>query len=200
MLRMSGCGLLQGHEVDSSPAVVVDSRAGSVRAGATQQFTAEVNSGRIASGHYPGAGSLAPPSRKVDTVDPQMRRPEPNAAVSSGQVTWSVNDVAGGNATLGTIECQGTLHRAGGSPEHHMPSRSPRQRRKSNSGGGASHSHSGDRRSVAGKSDPGVQEVQPDPVAWGSSRSRSLARSLLRVRRFFSTAPRCQLLSSRLAN
>src|SRR5271167_3425653 len=74
-LGMAGCGLLQGDRSDS--AVIVTPAEASVRAGDTQQFTAQVNGTASQAETIPVAsGSPTPPPRKVDTVDPEMRRPE----------------------------------------------------------------------------------------------------------------------------
>lgn len=87
-LLMAGCGGLFGDQ-SSQPVVITPAQA-QVRAGDTQQFTAQVSGAQAA-----GAISATP-------------RPQPNtAAGSSGQVTWSVNGVVGGNATAGTISASG---------------------------------------------------------------------------------------------
>lgn len=108
MVLMVGCGGLQGDH--SSPAVVVTPAQAQVRAGDTQQFTAQVT-GAVAQA---GAIVLPPtprgplPRANVEEQNAQVPRPETNPAGSnSGQVTWSVNGVAGGNATTGTINDKG---------------------------------------------------------------------------------------------
>ncbi len=165
-LGMAGCGLLQGDR--SSPAVVVTPEEASVRAGDTQQFTAQVNGAASQADTIPAAGSPAPPSRKVDTVDPQMRRPEPNAAVSSGQVTWSVNGVAGGNATVGTINAKGLYTAPAVLPSTPSITVTATSVTNSSAAGATNTSHSGDAAVSLENPIPVITGVQPDPVSVGN--------------------------------
>ncbi len=107
MMSLAGCGVLQGDH--SGPAVAVTPAQAQIRAGDTQQFTAQV------SGSTQAGATVAPstppgprPRATVEEQSAQMRRTETNTAGgNSGQVTWSVNGVAGGNTTLGTINDKG---------------------------------------------------------------------------------------------
>jgi uncharacterized protein (DUF1800 family) len=101
-LLMAGCGIQADHS--STPVVITPAQA-QVRAGDTQQFTAQVNGAA-----QTGATAGTPPTQHsphVDAENAQMR-PHPNtAAGKNSQVSWSVNGVAGGNATVGTINASG---------------------------------------------------------------------------------------------
>jgi uncharacterized protein (DUF1800 family) len=103
---MTGCGVLQGDH--SNPPVVVTPAQAQVRAGDTQQFTAQV----AGAAHQVGAGTPSAPSgrppRTSAEPSPEIRRAAANTVSgTSGQVTWSVNGVTGGNVTLGTINDKG---------------------------------------------------------------------------------------------
>jgi uncharacterized protein (DUF1800 family) len=101
---MAGCGVLQAGQ--PSPAVVVTPALAQVRAGDTTQFTAQV-SGAAQTGHIPAPPPGQPPRRIEGENSPALGM-EPNyTAGNSNQVTWSVNGVAGGNATVGTINPKG---------------------------------------------------------------------------------------------
>ena len=100
-LLMAGCGLQADH-----PSVVVTPAQVQVRAGDTQQFTAQV-SGVVEAGAVSGTSPARLPNQLVED-NAQIQRPHSNTVVvSSAAVTWSVNGVAGGNATVGTINSSG---------------------------------------------------------------------------------------------
>jgi len=106
VLGMAGCGVLSGDQ--SSPPVVVTPAHAPVRAGDTQQFTAVVNGTSAAS--LPTGPTPGHPTRVelLDVAAPTHAAgltPAPSAG--SSQVMWFVNDIAGGNATLGTIDAKG---------------------------------------------------------------------------------------------
>jgi uncharacterized protein (DUF1800 family) len=100
---MTGCGNQSG------PAVVVTPAQAQVRAGDTQQFTAEVT-GLAGTGAVPGALSAPHSGPAIENENVRILQPKANTAAGnsgSAQVTWSVNTVVGGNATLGTINSEG---------------------------------------------------------------------------------------------
>jgi uncharacterized protein (DUF1800 family) len=97
-LGMVGCGLLQG---DASPGVVVTPAQAQVRAGDPQQFSAQTN-GAATPGAPTESGTPGSP-RKTENENAQTRGGHADTAGGSDAVTWSVNGVAGGSATLGII-------------------------------------------------------------------------------------------------
>jgi len=112
---MVACGVSEGGN-HLHPAVVVAPAQAQIRAGDTQQFKATVT------GITPtGSASSTPPSQPNPPSTPitisqsrarmghaGLSSPGPNIVVESGdEVTWSVNGVAGGNATVGTINSNG---------------------------------------------------------------------------------------------
>src|SRR5664279_1695752 len=105
-LAMTGCGALLGDS--SGPAVVIAPAQASVRAGATQQFTAQVNGVAQSSAQ---AASLSLPHQSGTGVGKESSRtPRPgvtNTTVTPTQLTWAVNDVVGGNTSFGTITSTG---------------------------------------------------------------------------------------------
>src|SRR6266849_3527903 len=115
-LSMVGCGVLGGDQ--SHPAVAVTPAQAQVRAGNTQQFTATVTGvaqPSAAPSNLPGPHGPAPRTIS-DDQSMQVQRPIQHSQAtsqattnvpSSSEVTWSVNGVAGGNATLGTINSNG---------------------------------------------------------------------------------------------
>ncbi len=111
-LGMAGCGVLSGDQ--STPPVVVTPARAQVRAGSSQQFTAQVNGAVAAAEEAVPAFPSQPPSQQPahmefvsDTRQTRSAGTEPTVAGSGAQVTWFVNDVPGGNATLGTINAKG---------------------------------------------------------------------------------------------
>jgi uncharacterized protein (DUF1800 family) len=105
-LFMVGCGGLWGDH--SNPAVVVSPAQAQVRAGDTQQFTAQVAGAAPAGATLAPAGSGQPTRRAVEEqAVPPQRLGAAGTSGNSGQVTWSVNGVTGGNATVGTISSTG---------------------------------------------------------------------------------------------
>lgn len=110
-LGMSGCGGLWGDQ-STQPVVVTPAHA-QVRAGSTQQFTAEVTGATSAAAEAPPAASPQPATRPVrmelvsDARQIGLPRTVTTTTVTSPQLTWYVNDVTGGNATLGTISGKG---------------------------------------------------------------------------------------------
>jgi uncharacterized protein (DUF1800 family) len=110
VLSMVGCGGLQGdHAI--APVVVTPAQV-QVRAGDTQQFSAQVTTTAAQAAPVPspiaapatrqGQGMIA--DEKILAV-PQVKNT--GSDTGSGQVTWSVNGVAGGNTTFGTISDKG---------------------------------------------------------------------------------------------
>jgi len=100
-LWMSGCGVLG----DNSSRMTVTPASASIRAGATQQFTAQgMGSGSQQPG-APSSGPERPGGPHVEAVS--MKQSQMQTQTGSSSVTWSVNGVAGGNATVGTISSQG---------------------------------------------------------------------------------------------
>ena len=108
-LAMSGCGVLFGDQ--PTPPVVVTPARAEVRAGSTQQFTAEVNGALPASAAAVTGPAIPVQPAHLELVSDarQMSAAATTSATtgSAAQVTWFVNDVAGGNATLGTINSKG---------------------------------------------------------------------------------------------
>lgn len=106
-MTLAGCGVLGGDH--SSPPVIVTPAQAQVRAGDTQQFTAQVAGAAPASVVVAAPTPPGPRLRPIaEEQNAQMPRLQTNpAAGTSGQVTWSVNGVAGGNSTLGTISVAG---------------------------------------------------------------------------------------------
>src|SRR5271166_1746936 len=98
---MAGCGV-------QAPKVVVSPAQAQVRAGDTQQFTAQetgVAEPSVASGTSP---ATLPHQLAQDNTQAQRTQTNTAATVTnSNPVTWSVNGVTGGNATLGTINASG---------------------------------------------------------------------------------------------
>jgi uncharacterized protein (DUF1800 family) len=103
---MAGCG---GH---STHAVIVSPATSQVRAGNTLQFTVEV----IGLGEA-GVSAVQPVAPSIpgglQDAKAQVRAAKASGVTSGSsssagsEVTWSVNGVVGGNATVGTIDNQG---------------------------------------------------------------------------------------------
>ena len=112
-LSMVGCGVLGGDQ--SRPAVAVVPAQARVRAGDTQQFTATVTGVAQSSAtpsNLPGPHGPTPRKASDDQNMQVLRMPHSQTTgtvpgTSGVEVTWSVNGVAGGNATLGTINSSG---------------------------------------------------------------------------------------------
>ena len=102
-LLLAGCGGLQGdHSV--APVVVSPAQA-QLRAGDTQQFTAQVTGAGQPTRQ--NGGTYSPSGLRPQMIAEDVRRvPLQNDGISS-QVTWLVNGVAGGNSTVGTINEKG---------------------------------------------------------------------------------------------
>jgi uncharacterized protein (DUF1800 family) len=97
-LFLSGCALSGNSGIKISPS------SAKVRAGATQQFTATVPAAKQAQAPTHGGGFtenavLTPVSQTTPLASASM--------ASSTTVLWSVNGVAGGNSTVGTIDATG---------------------------------------------------------------------------------------------
>ena len=105
-LVMAGCGALSGDS--SGPAVVVTPAQTQLRSGETQQFTATVNG--ITQSSVQAAALPAVHLMRAGNQKESFRTPRANLAGNTGttiQLTWAVNDVVGGNASLGTISSTG---------------------------------------------------------------------------------------------
>jgi len=105
-LWMAGCG---DH---SNPTITVSPATSLVRAGDTLQFTADVT-GLAETGAIPGTPVAPSRPRRVENGNAQILQAKPNSGTGSSnpggssEVSWSVNGVAGGNATFGTINNTG---------------------------------------------------------------------------------------------
>ena len=103
-LWTAGCG---DH---SSPTITISPATSQVRAGDTLQFTADVIGLGEETGVTPRAPVAIPGPRSVNA---QILHAKPNSGTGSSnpsgssEVNWSVNGVAGGNATFGTINNTG---------------------------------------------------------------------------------------------
>ena len=103
---LSGCGAMTGSSnttptsSQSQPSVAVTPATVQLRAGAQQQFSASLSSGSQSS----AAQRFQVGSGQVSTSVPRVGNK--GTSVSS-TVTWSVNGVAGGNASSGTISASG---------------------------------------------------------------------------------------------
>jgi hypothetical protein len=105
---ISGCGAVsKGNSPSSqSSSVVVTPATAQIRAGDTQLFAAMASSPR------PVSGSSNNPThgRRDDFQDDETQRPSFGAGSvrpTNPGVTWSVNDIRGGNETVGTIDAKG---------------------------------------------------------------------------------------------
>jgi len=151
---LPGCGVIQGdHQNGGGGGVVVTPAQADVRAGDSVQFSAQVAA---------RAQALAPlpvhfPVRdEVRRLDPPAH-PQPRAAA---KVLWSVNGVAGGNATAGTINDQGLYTAPANLPNPASVMVTATDAADPSSAGDAS---------VALENPiPALQTVQPDPVVVGS--------------------------------
>ena len=104
VMSMVGCG---NH---SSPFVVVTPGTSQIRAGNTQQFTAEVvGLGETVDVSGPPVVPSRPQGGEGENRQalPAKGGNSAPGSVSDGEVIWSVNGVAGGNATSGTIDNKG---------------------------------------------------------------------------------------------
>jgi uncharacterized protein (DUF1800 family) len=95
---MSGCALSGNSGIKISPS------SAKVRAGATQQFTAIVPAAKQAQAPTHSGGFT---ENAVLTPVSQMAPRASASTDSSTTVLWSVNGVAGGNSTVGTIDTTG---------------------------------------------------------------------------------------------
>jgi uncharacterized protein (DUF1800 family) len=160
MMSLAGCGALDGDR--SRPAVVVTPAKAQVRAGDTQQFTAQV------AAVAPAGAVVAPPTLPgprfriiAEQQSAQMLRPEIyTAGGTSNQVTWSVNGVVGGNSMLGTINAAGLY-----SAPVTLPSATAI---KVTATSVANQAHSGDAAISLENPIPVIQGVQPNPVTVGN--------------------------------
>jgi uncharacterized protein (DUF1800 family) len=97
-LFMSGCALSGKSGITVSPS------SANVRVGGTQQFTANVPASAASAAPMESPGSMQ------QTALLPVLQATPNSTsmtTSSATVLWSVNGVAGGNSTLGTIDTTG---------------------------------------------------------------------------------------------
>lgn len=158
---LTGCGIIQG-DPSSNPSVVVTPATADVRAGDTVQFSAQVSGGGGGGIGLPVSAPM-PPVRKFDREKGERRNFMGGTNVtpsSDAPVKWSVNGIAGGNATVGTISDKG-LYTAPPS----LPDPASVQITATSMGTEPS---SGDASVTLQNPIPLVQTVQPDPVAVGS--------------------------------
>lgn len=149
---LTGCGIIGGDH--SSNSVVVSPSTAEVRAGDTLQFSAQVNGGTM-----PTAG--AGPSGGVGSGRERQNFMGKTQAQSNVdvQVQWSVNGIAGGNATVGTISDKG-LYTA--------PAVLPDPASVHVTAANVADMTSGDAAVTLENPVPVVQSAQPDPVNVGA--------------------------------
>src|SRR5882757_8376818 len=99
---LTGCGIIQGDHASGGNGVVVTPANADVRTGDTVQFSAQVT----------GGGAMvappSPPDRRLNRDEGQRHNFMGNAQPKAdAQVLWSVNGIAGGNATVGAISDKG---------------------------------------------------------------------------------------------
>ena len=151
---MTGCGVL---DPSATTGVVVSPRQAQIRAGATQQFSATVpGSG---SGSYSPSQPSRPGRPELIEASQSMRRAQP-ADGNSSQVTWAVNGVVGGNATLGTVSTSGLYTAPASLPNPTAV--------KVTATSVADTTQSGDASVSLENPVPVLQSVQPDPITVGN--------------------------------
>ncbi|MBI3475006.1 MAG: DUF1800 domain-containing protein [Acidobacteria bacterium] len=150
---LTGCGIIGGDH--SSNSVVVSPSSAEVRAGDTLQFSAQVNGG----GNAPTAGSAPTGGPGPDGHRKNFMGKVQAQSNADAQVQWSVNGIAGGNATVGTISDAG-LYTAPAA----LPDPTSVQVTATN----VADMTSGDAAVTLENPVPAVQSVQPDPVNVGA--------------------------------
>ncbi len=152
---LAGCGIIQG-EHSSGPSVIVSPASANVRAGETMQFSAEVTGGGAI------AVAQAPSVRRLELVADERRNAgKPKAQTSAGsEVSWAVNGIPGGNATVGTISTKGLYTAPATLPDPASVQITATSTTEAMASGDAS---------VALQNPiPVVQTAQPDPVTVGT--------------------------------
>jgi uncharacterized protein (DUF1800 family) len=152
---LTSCGIIQGDS-SSGNHVVVSPATAEVRAGDTLQFSAQ--GGGSNGGSVPAP---VPPGRRLDRDDRERRNFRGKTQTNGdSEMQWSVNGIAGGNATVGTISAQGLYTAPATLPDPTSVQVTATSMTDPSQSGAAS---------IALENPiPVVQNVQPDPVTVGT--------------------------------
>jgi uncharacterized protein (DUF1800 family) len=108
-ILLFAASFLAGCSLTANPGITISPSTAKVRAGATQQFSATVPAPKqaAASSQNPGFAEHAVLMPVSQTSMSSSMSSSSNTTAASSTVLWSVNGVAGGNSTVGTIDATG---------------------------------------------------------------------------------------------